>query len=167
MKKFLSLLLALSMIMMTMVIAPISVSAVTISVSDNFDSSTTIDTTKWFARYLDNTDRIAISENSAFDTDGTGKSVKMGGVEYNRFGYEFAEAITSGSVNIKFDAWVPSDWASDEIKLNLTNASGTETTVSRLQNSYVYTGGKEESNWGNWAAAGDVEKVLGQLLIIH
>lgn len=83
MKKALCLALVLSIVMMTMVIAPIGVSAAAFYAFDDFNNSDTLDTTKWAARYLGNKERIAIVENSTFDTGGTGKSVMLTGKTYN------------------------------------------------------------------------------------
>ncbi len=116
MKKFLSLLLALSMIMMTMVIVPISVSAVaSLPVSDNFDGSTTIDTTKW--------DKVSKPNESPGATivagtsyGRTGNVVKLNGADYANFGIKTTDCVPD-AFKVTFDVYVPDTFANCELKL--------------------------------------------------
>lgn len=139
MKKFMCLMLALSIVMMTMVFVPMSASAASsFYVFDDFDDSTTIDTNKWTnVRYPNQEAGSLIVDGTVANRAGS-NVLRIGNREYDRFGTNFGSAITKGYVNIKYDIYVPTDWTK-EVKLNIFNKTDNNTNDRTLL--YLQSGG--------------------------
>ncbi len=96
MKKFISFMLALTVVFSTMVIMPSGVSAESgLLVSDDFESG--FDNNKWNAS---NTNNVTVADGVAKVYGGQDSSQGIG--------VKLTDAITSGTVNVKFDLLVPS-----------------------------------------------------------
>ncbi len=116
MKKFMCLMLALSIVMMTMVFVPMSASAVSsLPVSDDFNSGTTIDNTKWDkVTNRDQSPGATIIGGASYKADGN--VLKMDGNDYANFGIKTTSCAPT-AFQVEFDVYVPESYNNSELKL--------------------------------------------------
>ena len=130
MKKFVSLVLALSIMMMTMVFVPMGVSATSaFYLFDDFDDSTTIDSTKWMGQ-INKTDYVNIADGAAIGA--TGNVIEFGDNSYNHIGTNCSEALTTGFLNVNFDLYLASDW-SNELNLYINTNRDSQNMLFYIQ----------------------------------